>query len=79
MIEKANKILAKYEDDNEYHLHECDRKWIVKAMIELAESEVEKLTIHDVSKSVCYKGYRTRKNWCQKCEYYEICNFSKTV
>ena len=25
MIDKADKILAKYEDDNEYHFHECDR------------------------------------------------------
>lgn len=75
MIEKADKILAKYEDDNEYHFHKCDREWIMKAMVELAESEVEKLNIHDVSKSVCYKGYRNRKNWCSKCEYYEICNF----
>ena len=53
MIEKADKILAKYEDDNEYHFHKCDREWIMKAMVELAESEVKKLTIHDVSKSVC--------------------------
>lgn len=53
MIDKADKILAKYEDDNEYHFHECDRAWIKKAMIELAESEVKKLNIHDVSKSVC--------------------------
>ena len=50
MIEEADKILAKYEDDNEYHLHECDRSWIIGAMIEYAESEVKKLTIHDVSK-----------------------------
>ena len=52
MIEKADKILSKYEDDNEYHFHKCDREWIMKAMVELAESEVKKLTIHDVSKSL---------------------------
>ena len=52
MIEKADKILSKYEDDNEYHFHKCDREWIMKAMVELAESEVKKLTIHDVMASV---------------------------
>ena len=56
MRDKADKILAKYEDDYEYHFHECDRAWIIGAMIEFAKSEVEKLTIHDVIKSVCDCG-----------------------
>lgn len=56
MIDKADKILAKYEDDNEYHFHECDRAWIIGAMIEFAKGEVEKLKIHDVIKSVCDCG-----------------------
>ena len=33
----ANKILQRYEDKHEYHFHELDRKWIVKAMIEFAD------------------------------------------
>lgn len=37
-MEEANKILAKYEDDNEYHFHELDRKWIIQAMNEYAEA-----------------------------------------
>ena len=32
----ADKILKKYEDDNEYHFHEVDRKWIIAAMEEYA-------------------------------------------
>lgn len=32
----ANEILKKYEDDNEYHLHEVDRKWLIAAMEEYA-------------------------------------------
>jgi hypothetical protein len=32
----ADKILKKYEDDNEYHFHEVDRKWIIEAMEEYA-------------------------------------------
>ena len=33
----AREILKKYEDDHEFHLYECDRKWIIKAMEEYAE------------------------------------------
>lgn len=32
----ADKILKKYEDDNEYHFHTVDRKWIIEAMEEYA-------------------------------------------
>ena len=32
----ADKILKKYEDDNEYHFHAVDRKWIIAAMEEYA-------------------------------------------
>lgn len=32
----ADKILKKYEDDNEYHFHIVDRKWIIEAMEEYA-------------------------------------------
>jgi hypothetical protein len=32
----ADEILRKYEDGNEYHLHESDRKWVIEAMEEYA-------------------------------------------
>jgi hypothetical protein len=32
----ADKILKKYEDDNEYHFHTVDRKWIIEAMEQYA-------------------------------------------
>lgn len=32
----ADEILKKYEDDNEYHLHDVDRKWVIAAMEEYA-------------------------------------------
>jgi hypothetical protein len=34
--ELADKILARYEDDREYHFHQVDREWIIEAMIEFA-------------------------------------------
>jgi hypothetical protein len=34
--ELADKILARYEDDHEYHFHQVDREWIIEAMIEFA-------------------------------------------
>jgi hypothetical protein len=37
----ASVILAKYEDDNEFHFHEIDRSWIIKAMIEYAELRIK--------------------------------------
>ena len=30
----ADEILARYEDDREYHFHQVDREWIIEAMIE---------------------------------------------
>lgn len=32
----ASDVLAKYEDANEYHFHEVDRKFIIEAMEEYA-------------------------------------------
>lgn len=34
--ELADKILAQYEDSHEYHFHQVDRAWIIKAMTECA-------------------------------------------
>ncbi len=34
--ELADKILARYEDDREYHFFQVDREWIIEAMIEFA-------------------------------------------
>lgn len=36
-MKTAREILKKYEDDHQFHLYECDRKWIIKAMEEYAE------------------------------------------
>lgn len=36
-IDKASELLAKREDENEYHLHDVDRKWIIEAMMDYAE------------------------------------------
>ena len=50
----ANKILQRYEDKHEYHFHELDRKWIVKAMIEFADkvnSKIKKVKI-DINKVI---------------------------
>ncbi len=31
---QADSLLAKYEDENEFHLHRVDREWIIDCMIE---------------------------------------------
>lgn len=31
---QADALLAKYEDDHEFHLHRLDREWIIECMIE---------------------------------------------
>ena len=48
-INKASDLLAKREDENEYHLHDVDRKWVIEAMMDYAEyilSMSEKPTSH---------------------------------
>ena len=35
-IDKASELLAKREDENEYHLHDVDKKWVIEAMIDYA-------------------------------------------
>jgi hypothetical protein len=42
-IDDASNILKNYEDDNEYHFHEVDRKWIIEAMIEFSDMNVHRL------------------------------------
>lgn len=32
----ASDILKRYEDKNEYHLHEVDREWVLDAMLEFS-------------------------------------------
>ena len=34
--ELADKILAEYEDNHEYHFHQVDREWLIKAMCKCA-------------------------------------------
>ncbi len=38
MREIADQILARYEDDNEYHFFKSDRDFIINAMIEFANT-----------------------------------------
>ena len=37
----ADKTLRKYEDEYEYHFHDVDREWIIKAMNEYAQQQVK--------------------------------------
>jgi len=60
----ADEILKKYEDDNEYHFHSVDRKWIIEAMEEYAA-----LRQPPVSRSVTdeyTKGYKDGWRDCCK-------------
>lgn len=67
----ADEILKKYEDDNEYHLHDVDRKWVIAAMEEYA-------ALHQppVGGSVCTcKNAETEKDslipvYCHNCNAY---------
>jgi hypothetical protein len=36
-VDKASELLLKREDENEYHLHDVDRKWVIEAMMDYAE------------------------------------------
>lgn len=40
----ADEILKKHEDENEYHLHEVDRVWVIEAMLEYAKQEAIKFS-----------------------------------
>ena len=40
-----SEILMKHEDVNEYHFHEVDRKWIIEAMEEYANTRSERLDV----------------------------------
>lgn len=37
-MKTADQILAEHEDANEMHLHQVDRKWVIKAMEEYART-----------------------------------------
>jgi hypothetical protein len=36
-VNKASELLLKREDENEYHFHDVDRKWVIEAMMDYAE------------------------------------------
>lgn len=73
-INKASDLLAKREDENEYHLHDVDRKWVIEAMMDYAEYVLsglsEKPTIqtnseipnHIAGKSIS-KKYEEYQEW----------------
>jgi hypothetical protein len=52
----ADKILKKYEDDNEYHFHTVDRKWIIEAMEEYAELQQKDVSTRTFIFSGWYAG-----------------------
>jgi len=58
----ADKILKKYEDDNEYHFHAVDRKWIIEAMEEYAALRQPPVMVR--SEQYC--------DWCSSPEDVEV-------
>ena len=65
-----DEILKKYEDDNEYHLHQVDRKWIMEAMQEYTEQQ---LRLYGVVKSLKDKEVMSFEEFVDK--YYERKDF----
>jgi len=65
-----DEILKKYEDDNEYHLHQVDRKWIMEAMQEYTEQQ---LRLYGVVKSLKDKEVISFEEFVDK--YYERKDF----
>lgn len=47
-MNKADQILLKHEDANEYHFHNVDRKWIMEAMEEYAIEYHRSKAVFDV-------------------------------
>lgn len=64
--EKADEILAKREDYNEYHFHDVERKWIIQAMMDYAEyclrGKAEKMELSDEEIEKASKKYRKSTN-----------------
>jgi hypothetical protein len=66
----ADKILKKYEDDNEYHFHTVDRKWIIEAMEEYAalrQPPVIESLPHDKFCKVCNLPTDGEKCYSKRC------------
>lgn len=40
MEQTASEILKKYEDEHEYHFHDSDREFIIKAMVEYKNQHI---------------------------------------
>lgn len=55
----ADEILKKYEDDNEYHLHDVDRKWVIAAMEEYAALRQQPVSGLVFEEFHCQKDYIT--------------------
>lgn len=49
---KADEILKKYEDLNEYHFYEIDRKWIIEAMEEYKNIPLDKPVKPEIAKEI---------------------------
>ncbi len=37
---EADLLLQRYEDENEFHFHEVDRKWIIDCMLEFKQKKL---------------------------------------
>jgi len=48
----ADEILKKHEDENEMHFHQCDREFIIQAMIEYSKQPAEVLCEHPFEKVI---------------------------
>ena len=54
----ADKILKKHEDENEYHLHEVDRKWVIAAMEEYAALRLRQYILNDPHNSQQHSHFK---------------------
>ena len=56
-----DEILQKHEDQNEYHFHQVDRKWIMEAMQEYADQQLQ---LHIISQQrellLAYENYKDK-------------------
>jgi hypothetical protein len=61
-MKTPNEILAKHEDNNEMHLHQVDREWIIEAMtefaFEFAEAAVENWGLTKVERNYLENFYK---------------------
>lgn len=62
-----DKILQKYEDQNEYHFHQVDREWIMEAMQEYADQQLAIQRVSDCSEQYHVLSANMGDGKCSKC------------